>query len=190
MASRPNSFTCRNQSGISKHLVTPVNVGIAFDPAVSGIPPVRTYIAVWDTGATASAISEKVINELGLKEIGMTKALGADGEYDTPVFLVNLIVPNGVSFPALRVTRGKLRGIDVLVGMDVITQGDFAVSNHNGHTTFSFRVPSQETIDFTGKAVPPIPLVPQPPHYDGPKVGRNDPCPCGSGKKFKKCCGR
>ncbi len=24
---------------------------------------------------------------------------------------------------------------------------------------------------------------------DVPKVGRNDPCPCGSGKKFKKCCG-
>jgi len=23
-----------------------------------------------------------------------------------------------------------------------------------------------------------------------PKIGRNDPCPCGSGKKFKKCCGR
>ena len=23
---------------------------------------------------------------------------------------------------------------------------------------------------------------------DGPKIGRNDPCPCGSGKKFKKCC--
>lgn len=22
-----------------------------------------------------------------------------------------------------------------------------------------------------------------------PKVGRNDPCPCGSGKKFKQCCG-
>jgi len=25
---------------------------------------------------------------------------------------------------------------------------------------------------------------------DGSKVGRNDPCPCGSGKKYKKCCGR
>lgn len=24
--------------------------------------------------------------------------------------------------------------------------------------------------------------------HDEPKVGRNDPCPCGSGKKFKKCC--
>jgi preprotein translocase subunit SecA len=23
-----------------------------------------------------------------------------------------------------------------------------------------------------------------------PKVGRNDPCPCGSGKKYKKCCGQ
>jgi len=23
-----------------------------------------------------------------------------------------------------------------------------------------------------------------------PKVGRNDPCPCGSGKKYKKCCGK
>ncbi|MHB1743751.1 MAG: SEC-C metal-binding domain-containing protein [Acidobacteriaceae bacterium] len=22
-----------------------------------------------------------------------------------------------------------------------------------------------------------------------PKVGRNEPCPCGSGKKYKKCCG-
>jgi hypothetical protein len=26
-------------------------------------------------------------------------------------------------------------------------------------------------------------------HDSGPKVGRNDPCPCGSGKKYKKCCG-
>lgn len=25
---------------------------------------------------------------------------------------------------------------------------------------------------------------------DGPKIGPNDPCPCGSGKKYKKCCGR
>jgi SEC-C motif-containing protein len=36
----------------------------------------------------------------------------------------------------------------------------------------------------TGKLLPPPPVVRQ-----GPKAGRNDPCPCGSGKKFKKCCG-
>jgi len=31
---------------------------------------------------------------------------------------------------------------------------------------------------------------PEPIRRVQPKVGRNDPCPCGSGKKFKKCCGR
>ena len=30
---------------------------------------------------------------------------------------------------------------------------------------------------------------PEPYERAGPKVGRNDPCPCGSGKKYKRCCG-
>jgi SWIM/SEC-C metal-binding protein len=30
---------------------------------------------------------------------------------------------------------------------------------------------------------------PEPTHAEK-KVGRNDPCPCGSGKKYKKCCGK
>jgi preprotein translocase subunit SecA len=33
--------------------------------------------------------------------------------------------------------------------------------------------------------IPPTPM-----HRDSPKVGRNDPCPCGSGKKFKQCHGK
>jgi SEC-C motif-containing protein len=35
-----------------------------------------------------------------------------------------------------------------------------------------------------GNTVGPPPIV-----RESPKVGRNDPCPCGSGKKHKKCCG-
>ena len=35
-----------------------------------------------------------------------------------------------------------------------------------------------------GKAMPPRPVT-----RSGPRAGRNDPCPCGSGKKYKKCCG-
>lgn len=31
---------------------------------------------------------------------------------------------------------------------------------------------------------------PQMPNFAVQKVGRNDPCPCGSGKKYKKCCGQ
>ena len=34
-------------------------------------------------------------------------------------------------------------------------------------------------------AAPRAPIV-----RDGRKVGRNDPCPCGSGKKYKQCCGK
>lgn len=30
---------------------------------------------------------------------------------------------------------------------------------------------------------------PPPQRRESPKIGRNDPCPCGSGKKYKKCCG-
>jgi len=33
------------------------------------------------------------------------------------------------------------------------------------------------------------PADPKPLRREAPKVGRNDPCPCGSGKKYKKCCG-
>lgn len=49
-----------------------------------------------------------------------------------------------------------------------------------------------------GRAASGTPSPPPPPPPPGPvtpvrrlepKVGRNDPCPCGSGKKFKKCCG-
>ena len=55
------------------------------------------------------------------------------------------------------------------------------------------RAPS--SIPFSSWPAPPVPAssppAPQPPAQRAqPKVGRNDPCPCGSGKKHKKCCGR
>ena len=40
-----------------------------------------------------------------------------------------------------------------------------------------------------GAAPPPPPGGGRPLTREAPKVGRNDPCPCGSGKKYKKCCG-
>lgn len=35
----------------------------------------------------------------------------------------------------------------------------------------------------------PSPAPPSMPSFTGGKIGRNDPCPCGSGRKYKKCCG-
>ena len=42
----------------------------------------------------------------------------------------------------------------------------------------------------TGTTSSDTPAVKQPVRNNGKKPGRNDPCPCGSGKKYKKCCGR
>lgn len=45
--------------------------------------------------------------------------------------------------------------------------------------------PEEQVIDEMQPAPPQQPI-----RRDGEKVGRNDPCPCGSGKKYKHCCGR
>ncbi|MDZ7762010.1 MAG: preprotein translocase subunit SecA [Desulfovermiculus sp.] len=45
-------------------------------------------------------------------------------------------------------------------------------------------------LQFTGADETAASTNPEPFKRDKPKVGRNDPCPCGSGKKYKKCCGR
>ncbi|MBX3701726.1 MAG: preprotein translocase subunit SecA [Dokdonella sp.] len=44
--------------------------------------------------------------------------------------------------------------------------------------------------DAGGEGFAPEPTVQRPVHRDEPKVGRNDPCPCGSGKKYKQCHGK
>ncbi|HHX20350.1 MAG TPA: hypothetical protein GX722_01040 [Clostridiales bacterium] len=41
-----------------------------------------------------------------------------------------------------------------------------------------------------GDTTGPVPMQARQPVKAGEKVGRNSPCPCGSGKKYKHCCGR
>ena len=41
-----------------------------------------------------------------------------------------------------------------------------------------------------GEDETPLPPPVQPIHKGDKEIGRNDPCPCGSGKKYKKCCGK
>ena len=68
---------------------------------------------------------------------------------NVPVYLVNIALPNRVQFSGVEVAESVLPpGLDVVVGMDIITRGDFAVTNRGGKTTFSFRIPSQVDIDF------------------------------------------
>ncbi|MEA2088248.1 MAG: preprotein translocase subunit SecA [Patescibacteria group bacterium] len=52
--------------------------------------------------------------------------------------------------------------------------------------SFNSSVMAKETDNRNAKDMVPEKTI----NKDGAKVGRNDPCPCGSGKKFKKCCGK
>ena len=69
-------------------------------------------------------------------------------------------------------------------------QVEFIVSfTENGvrqehHELSSFKKSGGTWYFATGKPLPARPVV-----HASPRSGRNDPCPCGSGKKFKKCCG-
>ena len=156
------SFNCFTLDcpGLARTLITQVQIGLPFDPATSKEPSLsKTFIAIWDTGATGSVIMQKVIDELGLKDSGMTTAIGIEGEHPTNTYLVSIALPNRIAFPSIRVTSGKVLHADVLIGMDIISNGDFSVSNYGGKTCFSFRIPSIERIDLgiqLIKAVDPV----------------------------------
>ena len=121
----------------------------AWNPTKGGTAPkLVEFVAIWDTGATNSVITQKVIDDCGLAPTGMTKVRGVHGVSQSETYLVNIALPDKVVFAGMRVTKGDFTGGDILIGMDIINRGDFAVTNHDGTTRFSYRVPSQGYIDF------------------------------------------
>lgn len=181
MAVIPSSGFTVTAGGSLRELVTKCGIIAAFegDAPPSGHPPYGEFDAIWDTGATNSVISKRVVDACQLKPISMAQVHTANGSCLSEVYLVNVRLPNGVGFRNVRVTNQALFGHPVLIGMDIICQGDFAVTNLGHKTKFSFRFPSKRHIDFVEEIKADKSL----------KVGRNDPCPCGSGKKFKRCHG-
>ena len=137
-----------------------------------------------DKGATGTVISANVVQKLNLKPVSKAKVYHANGDSIVNVYLINLFLPNNVAIPFVKVTEGKLNGTDLLIGMDVISLGDFSITNVSGNTTLSFRVPSSVEIDYVKE----VTSVKKPATSN--KIGRNIPCPCGSGKKYKHCCGK
>jgi uncharacterized protein YchJ len=175
-------------SKLSRALISEVIITKEITPKVSGDLDIRDfngkkYKAIWDTGATGSVITEKIVKELDLMPTGMTKVSTASGERDVNTYIVSIWLPNNVVVGNVKVTEGIIHGeYEVLIGMDIITKGDFAITNYDGKTVFTFRFPSAECIDFV-KKIRQESLV-----KAINKIGRNDPCPCGSGKKYKHCC--
>ncbi|GAB6393451.1 MAG: SEC-C domain-containing protein [Treponematales bacterium] len=168
--------TCR---GLSRVLVNEVGVESAINPSGK-----KSFKVLWDTGASLSLVWPEVAAQLDMKPVSKTKiSTPTSKDADSNLYLVNLYLPNQVRVLKVLVAEGIPGGTDMFIGMDIIGLGDFAVSNYNNTTVVSFRMPSMDTIDFCKSSH----IMPA---RRKPTVGRNDLCPCGSGKKYKMCCGR
>ena len=96
------------------------------------------------------------------------------------------------------VVQYRLEGFDMFDEM--INDIKFDVTKILMHIRQQGEVKRQETVKITGEALEAIHSVDggskigtdvdRTVRNEGPKVGRNDPCPCGSGKKYKNCCGK
>ena len=147
-----HSFTLISKRGRLSVLETECHACAAFDPHTTPEhqrPTLEKFTAIWDTGATGSVITQDVVDRCGLKPVTMTKVHGVGGVHLAEVFVVNIMLPNAVGFSNVSVTKGLLPGgAQMLIGMNIITTGDFCITNQGGNTVFSFRHPSQTTIDF------------------------------------------
>ena len=144
MLEESRSFTLRSQ-GLLKELRTPVHV--SFNRKM----PDRSLSlsAIWDTGATICSIQAEIAKKLGLAPIGYFPVGGVHGVQDVLFYIVDLYLPNNVVVHNVEACEmAPEAGCDVLIGMNVITMGDFAITNYKGKTMFSFRMPSFENIDF------------------------------------------
>lgn len=145
---------------------------------------------IWDTGATNSVITKSAAQALCLIPISMASVTGVHGTKNVPVYRVSITLHNENISLVTEVTEcEELSGTHdtgMLVGMNIIGMGDFAISNFNGETTMTFRVPSLEKIDYVAEIAE---------HNKIAKIhdaqvahGIRDPkCPCKSGKAWKNC---
>lgn len=169
----------------------------AFDPASPPAQVPRHHVtnALWDTGATRSVISSNVVKDLGLLPVGKCNVNHAGGFSESCTYMVNVKLPNKVGIAGILATEMENpTGFDVIVGMDIISRGDFALTHAGKKTCVSFRIPSCEAIDYVQQAKD-LKTAKTIPVKSEKAVGRNASCPCGkkqpNGKtiKYKNCHG-
>jgi predicted aspartyl protease len=104
-----------------------------------------------DTGAVCSVISMNVVEKLG--GIPFTyQFINTASSHNilTPLYKASVILGDKLEITNLTVTDGTLpAGEECLIGMDILSLGDLAVTHFGGKTCISFRIPAQESIEFT-----------------------------------------
>lgn len=139
---QPNSAFSRIAQGLVKRLLSPVTIR-------NGDQAIQTT-ALWDTGATNTCISKSVIIDLNLVSTGRKTIHTPSGQAIQSTYLVDIDLPNNVPIRQIPVFGSELdsQGIGALIGMDIIGAGDFAVSNYENKTSFTFRMPSIKRTDY------------------------------------------
>lgn len=95
--------------------------------------------AQWDTGSMVTLISQRVVDELRLESTGFTFLSGLENHsIKARTYIVNIKLPNNVKLDFIEVAEAPLPFVDLLIGMDVIADGDFHYSNNDGKSVFSF----------------------------------------------------
>jgi len=178
------AFTFEAKGRVDR-IITPVTIFPPFDPKSGANPAGHSAKALWDTGSTRSVIRPEVVAALGLRPTGTSVSRTAGGVTTNPTHVINITLPNRTLIAGVLVSESpNLDGFDAIVGMDVITLGDFAVTNVGGQTLMSYRCPSIQRIDYVVELNRMVMA----------RVRRNGPCPCGKKKadgspmKFKNCC--
>ena len=131
-------------------ICTDCKVVVPYDPfaGTSSSEQLLSYSALWDTGATITCVSSRVIEDLQLIPLRKTILFLASGETETEEYAIDLVLPNGVRYSSVRVIRTEGPD-DVTIGMDIIAMMDFAITHPDGGTLFSFQIPPSTSIDFS-----------------------------------------
>ena len=101
---------------------------------------------MWDTGAECNFIDSGVAETLELKPIDKKWAKGIGGEKLFDVCQISIGLPNGRILHDVEVYCEELGECDILLGMGIITETDFLITNKDHKTVFSFRSPSEGNI--------------------------------------------
>lgn len=112
---------------------------------VNNIFPAKKWTALWDTGATGSVISPNIVAVLGLTPVSHILSKSIHGIKWSPQYNVNILLPSGMVAKKVLAIEGDPIGCDMLIGMDIISKGDFVYSYNDGATQFGFRAPSELT---------------------------------------------
>ena len=163
-----NSEACPCKSGKT--------FGECCGPLISGAAKAETAEALMRARYTSY-----VTGDIGFLKSSATKAVQDEFDEETSRAWSKASTWHGLE--VIKTERGGAGDDDGVVEFRALYTANGEFCNHHEVSKFAKEGGEWKFID--GELVGETPVV-----REEPKIGRNDLCPCGSGKKYKKCCGR